>query len=405
MKRIWFLALVFFLYSCDSTDKKSDTPDLNKTQVQNFKVSEPSAPISEQKKPQFIEDLEGLKFFSKNQFKLWKSYKLSNSYYGPGNHKNYSYKSSSRLGIEAHIKNKNILESISLSNSNSDIGVEFVKLLFKDINSEELRNYLEINLNKSINQIYETTPFVFEKNKIYAGSVLYGNTLSVVPGPDFKRIPNEDELGKKESYELINKLVIKELLENLDKEVKSKKLNDKYPLLAIYKEPFNLIPETKIYLYYEGLDDGPIYDKPGAKRLGANELGRVKFLNGSVEAKTIAHKELEGNRNYFYVITDNIQGWMGRPYIMKNKEGDQFFMPNPITGEKARKVLKISTRQIKKIFKNEYTHLIPSYDSISWDYRIPEKYRREGYDMYTDALNEGYRQHQSLVNSYISGTW
>ena len=305
-KNILIIFCLIFLYACNKS-----IPEKN--ELQEIEVSKSSLPIPEDIKPQLIEDLEGLKFFTNKQFKLWKSYKLSNAYYGPGNHKNYSYESSSRLGMEAHIKDGSILVSISLSNSNPDIGMEFVKLFFKDIDSNTLKNYLETNLNKRINQIYETTPLIFEKNKIYAGSILYGNTLSIVLSSNFKSIPEEDELGKKESYELINKLVAKQLLQNLDKELKSTRLKKKYPLLANYQEPFNLIPETKVYLYYEGLDYGPIYDKPGAKRFGASELGRINFLNGSVEARTIAHKELEGNRNYFYIITDTIQGWMGRP--------------------------------------------------------------------------------------------
>ena len=94
---------------------------------------------------------------------------------------------------------------------------------------------------------------------------------------------------------------------------------------------------------------------------------------------------------------------MGRPYIMSNKRGDEFFMPNPLTGESVRKALKISNTQVKKVFKSSYNEFIPSYESILWDNRIPERYRREGYDVYVNALREGYRQHESLVNSYLGG--
>ena len=80
-------------------------------------------------------------------------------------------------------------------------------------------------------------------------------------------------------------------------------------------------------------------------------------------------------------------------------------MPNPLTGESQRKSLKISDRQVKAVFKSNYQDFIPSYESIDWDHRIPERYRREGYDMYVSSLQEGYRQHQNLVNSYLSGTW
>ena len=398
MKNLLLLIGLLFIFGCSETSSTSDNPKNEKTEK-----TAPSEPV--EVTPELITQLEELKFFKRYDFYLSNSWKLSEAYYGPGVHKNFSYSSSSSMGMEAHIKNGDILETISLSNSNPDTALEFIKLFFKDIDTNNLRSYLKANLNRSINQIRETTPFEYEGNKIYAGSVLYGNTLLINPPSGFKDIPKEDELGKKDSYELITKIVAKEFINNLDRQMKSEKLSKKYPLLVAYKESYNLLPETEVYLYYEGLNYGPIYDKPGAKSFGANELAKISFLKGSVKANLIAHKELEGGRNYFYVITRDLQGWMGRPYIMKNKAGDEFFMPNPLTGESIRKALKISSKQVKRVFRSNYSELIPSYESIDWDYRIPERYKREGYDMYVSALSEGYRQHASLVNSYLSGTW
>ena len=106
-KNTLIIFCLIFLCACNKS-----IPE--KTELQEIEVSKSSLPIPEDIKPQLIEDLEGLKFFTNKRFKLWKSYKLSNAYYGPGNHKNYSYDSSSRLGMEAHIKDGSILVSISL---------------------------------------------------------------------------------------------------------------------------------------------------------------------------------------------------------------------------------------------------------------------------------------------------
>lgn len=355
--------------------------------------------------PDLIKEIESWNFFKRNNFNLSNKWELSPAYYGPGFHMNYSYDSSSSLGMEIQIKDNKIFEGISLSNTSNQIAVELAEIFFKEINRTKFEEYLNANLNRDVNQIKEAKPYPVNGAKIYAGRVGWGNTLSFDFDSDIKVLPKEYELNKEKSFALIKSIVEKSFIDNLDQTLKNEKIGKQYPLLANYKEQYNLLPLTSVFLYYEGLQDGPIYDKPGAKNFGANELGRVSFSNGSVPAKVLAHKELEGGRNYFYVIVNNLQGWMGRPYIMKNKAGDEFFMPNPLTGETARKELGLSDRQVNKIFRAQYDSFIPSYESINWDYRIPERFRREGYDMYVSALQEGYKQHQSLVNSYLSGTW
>ena len=393
------LISILLIVSCDSDNGKSYTTTETINHEKEIKIK----PVEET--PKLITQIENLNFLKKNGFYLSSSWGLSEAYYGPGEHKNFSYSSSGAMGIEVHIKNGVILESISLSNSNQQSATEFVKLFYKDINEDNLKAYLENNLNKSINQIYQTIPLEYEGNKIYAGSILYGNTLSIKPTESFKEMPREDQLGKKDSYTAITRIINKQFTNNLDKKIKKEKLEKKFLLLANYKETYNLLPETDVYLYYDGLDYGPIYDQPGAKVYDAKKLGEISFVSGPVKAIVLAHKGLEGGRNYFYVYTKELQGWMGRPYIMKNKAGDEFFMPNPLTGESQRKSLKISNRQVKAVFKSNYQDFIPSYESIDWDHRIPERYRREGYEMYVSSLQEGYRQHQNLVNSYLSGTW
>ena len=375
----------------------AEIPDVEKTSQKTIQKPDVT--------PGLITEIESWKFFTKNNFYFDQKLKLSSSYYGPGSHMNYNYNSRSSVGMEIQIKDNQILEGISLSNTSVDTAVELAQIFFNEINVVNFKEHLNANLNKNVSQIKQAVPFIIAGNKIYAGRVGWGNTLSFEFNSEIKVLPKEGQLNKEKSLILIKTAIEKSFISNFDQHLKKEKISKKYPMLANYNEKYNLLPETSVFLYYDGLADGPIYDKPGAKNFGAKELGRVRFSGGAVPAKVVAHKELEGNRNYFYVITNNLQGWMGRPYIMKNQAGDEFFMPNPLTGETARKELKLSNRQVKSIFRSEFSSFVPSYESISWDYRIPERYRREGYEMYSQALNEGYRQHQSLVNSYLSGTW
>lgn len=405
MKRstsLYLFIFIFFLFSCTDQsykNEKSNITSSNKTGLIEKK------PDLKKVTPDLIKEIQSWKFYERHGFYFDMKWELSSKYYGPGFHMNYSYYGSNDLGMEIQIKNNEFLEGFSIANTSIDIGVELAQIFYKDIDTEKFIEYLQSNLNKNINQIDESVPFIINDNKIHSGRVGWGNTLKFYFEPNLKALPKEYELGRTDSLKLIEKMINKSFIDNLDVHIKKNSITKKFPLLASYNEPYNLLPETNVFLFYEGLSDGPIYDKPGAKNFGGNELGRISFRSGSVKAKVIAHKELQGNRNYFYVVTDNLEGWMGRPYIMKNKAGDEFFMPNPLTGESVRKELKVSKRQIKKVFRSEYSNFIPSYESIDWDYRIPEKYRRDGYDMYVSALQEGYRQHENLVNSYLSGSW
>ena len=167
---------------------------------------------------------------------------------------------------------------------------------------------------------------------------------------------------------------------------------------------YRLLPSTDAYLYYEGLPSGSIWDKPGARSFGGSKVADVGFSSGPVKALVIAHTELEGNRNYFYTIVPSLgEGWMGRPYVMKNPEGSEFLMPNPITGESIRTTFSASQHaDLINVFKSEPSRFVPTYNEISWDTRIPERFRREGYDMYRSALNDGYDKVDALVSQYQS---
>ena len=171
---------------------------------------------------------------------------------------------------------------------------------------------------------------------------------------------------------------------------------------------YNVLPEQNVYLYYDGLPSGSIWDAPGAKSFGANIVTTISFAQGPQPAKVIAHSSLEGDRNYFYVITESAEGWMGRPYVRRDRAGLEFLIPNPITGETAQTELNIPLESLVSEFKSTPARYVPSYDSIQWDSRIPESFRREGYSMYVDALNDGYSKVDSLVRQYQSaygGGW
>ena len=203
-----FILLSNSILSCgsDSQDKTSkSSPKSSQTQKKPN-----TTPI--QSTPEFIEQIQNLAFYKKYGFYLDSKWALSSSYYGPGKHMNYNYDSSSSMGMEVVIKNGSTAETISLSNSNPERALEFVQIFFKDIDNNKLKSYINENLNKSINQIYQTIPFVHEGHEIYAGSIYYGNTLSVKPNSGYSQIPKENELGKKDSYNLINKMVSQEFI-------------------------------------------------------------------------------------------------------------------------------------------------------------------------------------------------
>lgn len=219
---------------------------------------------------------------------------------------------------------------------------------------------------------------------------------------------NSGELEKSEI--VIPSSNYSEIKANLDKLVISKVesnairkgISDKYKYINSSEGDYNLLNETTVYLYYEGLDSGGIWDKAGAKAFGGLRIATISFSNGPVEAKVLAHKELEGGRNYFYVITDNkIEGWMGRPYIHKDKEGSKFLMSNPLTGETVRKYYEIPSSFVVDELKHNAPNYIPSYESIVWDSSIPQNYREKGYELYKNALSDGHAEVDRIVSEYL----
>ena len=205
------------------------------------------------------------------------------------------------------------------------------------------------------------------------------------------------------NYKTIEAYLDSLVLANVEAFSLSKNIEAKYRYIKGANGNFNILKNQTVYLYYEGLRSGGLWDRPGAKAFGGSRVSTVYFLDGPVSAKVVAHKELEGGRNYFYILVSNkIQGWMGRPYIHQDKNSRKFLMPNPLTGEEIRERYTVSSKLIANKLKTNTSSYIPTYDSINWGFSIPIKYRRQGYELYQEALSDGHSQVDRLVSKYLS---
>ena len=262
--------------------------------------------------------------------------------------------------------------------------LEVISSETKELNEEGLQELININPHKPL---YKSMLSSSPKDEIQSNSSI--NQKKVM------RIEDLEEI-----YNYLDSLVV----ENIKRKGIKNKISNAYPLLSHYSEAYDLIQKQSIYLYYEGLGSGGLWDKPGALNFGGIKLRDISFTNGPVPAYVIAKKSLEGNRNYFYVVLeDGTQGWMGRPYIMKDKAGREFLMPNPLTGEQIRTELKVDYDFIINDVRSNTARYIPSYDSINWNSRIPERFRREGYNMYEQAMMDGYDEVDRLISQYQGG--
>ena len=213
------------------------------------------------------------------------------------------------------------------------------------------------------------------------------------------------------AYKEISMFLDQVLIKNIDKSAK-----DEFSKSFKYLKDVpnvHLFKRKKVYLFYEGLPSGGIWSKPGAKNFGGEKIGDIFFSNGPIAAEIVAHVELQGNRNYFYVLVSNekkLEGWVGRPYVMKDKEGKNFFMPNPITGEKVRDVVdvKLDINQFRKALVETPNIYIQSYERIPWHNcfcNYPENIMREAHEMYMEALIDGHNKVNALVDSYKANSF
>ena len=285
-----------------------------------------------------------------------------------------------------------------LNNTNKEVQYigdrEFVDNEF--ISQEEISLFKEIQLipEKEADQIMKVYEELIQLNPY---KPFYREKLAELSKPNKPKTGSisNDEIKK------INKFLDSILLDNLEAVAIRSKLLYEYPLLGNYKEDINFLPKRTVYLFYKNLPSGGLWDKPGALNYGGKRVGTVLFTEGPVKAECIAHKSLEGGRNYFYVVLQNgDQGWMGRPYVMRDERGSEFLMPNPLTGEEVRAEFKVKKEFITSDVRINTARYIPSYDSIDWDSRIPVRYRHEGYSLYRQAMLDGYAEVDRLVSQY-----
>ena len=213
-----------------------------------------------------------------------------------------------------------------------------------------------------------------------------------------------EELDK--IYSFLDSLVVKNIINKKNTELS---LQYKY-MKGI--EGITIYKKERVFLNYDGLSSGGIWSKPGAKNFGGERVGTFYFNNGPVAAYVVGHKELPGNRNYFYILIDSEEkeeGWVGRPYVMIDKEGKRFLMPNPMTGETIREIteVKFDITAIRKLMVEEpiyYQNYAPRYNEIPWNEclcSLARDFQEEGYRLYLDALEDGRRQVDIIVNNYL----
>jgi len=210
-----------------------------------------------------------------------------------------------------------------------------------------------------------------------------------------------------DSYREISKFLDQVIIQNIDKKAKEEfSLSFKYLMGTTNTQLFQ---KKRVYLYYEGLSSGGMWSKPGAKNFGGERVGTFYFDQGPVIAEAIAHIELAGNRNYFYILIEskNLEGWVGRPYVMSDKDGTIFLMPNPTTGERIRNVvdIKFDLEFARKILVADTVVYTSTYSSVPWKNCIcnfSEEIQQEGYRLYMEALQDGEQKVEALVNQYMS---
>ncbi len=242
-----------------------------------------------------------------------------------------------------------------------------------------------------------------EVRRIFKVAVILSTMVIYSCDNDSNGTNNVETIIPESSYKAIEIYLDSLVLDNVESSSLSRNIEAKYKYIKGSDGNFNILKNQTVYLYYDGLRSGGLWDKPGAKAFGGSRVSTVHFINGPVKATVVAHKELEGGRNYFYIFVSNeIQGWMGRPYIHQDKNGSKFLMPNPLTGEEIREKYIASSKLIANKLKTNTSSYIPAYDSINWGTSIPIKYRRRGYELYQEALSDGHSQVDRLVSKYLS---
>jgi hypothetical protein len=288
--------------------------------------------------------------------------------------------------------------------------IDLLRLFLPSNEGQKVLSYLNKNLKISRSAVADAPALMLSNGKLKAANVSwsYGSqtvnsyTISIdFESPITSLLKIIDEISREDkAYQLISDNIQKEIIKSLGENKEEAFLRSKYPYINNAERGFTPVKKEQVYLYYAGIETVTFWSKPGALNFGGKPVSKLR-ASRPIKANVIAHKSLPGDRNYFYIFeSEDNQGWVGRPYVKKDKLGNEFYMSNPITGEKFQKSLKYSSKAIYKSLSRTPDRFVPEYESINWDPSIPPRYRQQGYNMYVDALKNGYDEVERLTRSY-----
>lgn len=290
--------------------------------------------------------------------------------------------------------------------------IELIRTFAPSIDEAEAKRYLKTNLGRKLSALADAPRLPLQGGTLQAGNVAYSfgsRTINAfyasfdLDTPIKNLSSSPDKLNRdSQDYESIAAFLEQQAVAGLQADPVKAALNARYPYLKNVDKTQTYTPVKKqtIYLYYEGYPEITFWSKPGAINFGGTPVGKIQAQSPQ-SGEVIAHTALPGDRNYFYIYSsDELQGWVGRPYVKINAVGTMFYMANPITGEQFWAPDAVSTADVSRLLRTHPDRFVPAYDDIQWDSRIPQRFRREGYQMYVEALNQGYLEVERLTRSY-----
>lgn len=363
---------------------------------------------------EILKQFSNTKFFKENNMVLDRQYPLAKG--GTNN----SYDSRDRQFVYVELTTKNgAVSDIGMEvlyPSDTSRPTELIKLFAPEADTRKIKEYLEKNIGVSRGHISEAPGLSVTGGVLRAANISWSvgsqrvndYTLSFDLNKPVTSIASPLELKRdSEEYKLVARLLEREVLDSISRDPVRAALNAKFPYLKNVDrtQSYTPVDDQEIFLFYEGFPDIRFWSKPGAVSFGGQQVGLISARTPK-SARVIAHAQLPGDRNYFYVYLDeDTQGWVGRPYVKRDREGQTFYMANPITGEAFYTPDQINVAEARLLARSSPSRFVPSYDSISWDSRIPERFRRQGYDMYVNALQQGYAEAERIASSYSSYTF
>ncbi len=290
--------------------------------------------------------------------------------------------------------------------------IELIKTFAPGIDEAEAEQYLKTNLGRKVSALANAPRLPLQGGTLQAGNVAFSYGSQTVNAfyasfdldKPIKNLPgSSDKLTRdSQAYESVAAFLEQQAVAGLRADPVKAALNARYPYLKNVDrtQTYTPVKQQTVYLYYEGYPEITFWSKPGAINFGGTPVGKVQAQSPQ-SGEVIAHAALPGDRNYFYIYSsDELQGWVGRPYVKTNAAGTKFYMANPITGEQFWAPDAVSKADVSQLLQTHPNRFVPAYDDIQWDSQIPERFRREGYQMYVEALDQGYREVERLTRSY-----